>query len=104
MLVSTVSKLALQVQHLLVPVNADWDTTKALDAAKAMLAANPDIAGFFAANDQMAQGIGQAIKEAKKNIPVFGVDGIPDILTPYPERNSCWFSFTISIRNGKDGR
>jgi len=63
------------------PVNADWDTTKALDAAKAMLAANPDLAGFFAANDQMAQGIGQAVKEAKKDIPVFGVDGIPDILT-----------------------
>lgn len=63
------------------PVNADWDTTKALDAAKAMLAANPDIAGFFAANDQMAQGIGQAVKEAGKKIPVFGVDGIPDILT-----------------------
>jgi len=63
------------------PVNADWDTTKALDAAKAMLAANPDIAGFFAANDQMAQGIGQAVKEAGKKIPVYGVDGISDILT-----------------------
>ena len=62
------------------PVNADWDTTKALDAAKAMLAANPDIAGFFAANDQMAQGIANAVKEAGKKIPVYGVDGIPDIL------------------------
>ena len=62
------------------PVNADWDTAKALDAAKAMLAANPDLAGFFAANDQMAQGIAKAVKEAGKKIPVYGVDGIPDIL------------------------
>ena len=62
------------------PVNADWDTTKALDAAKAMLAANPDIAGFFAANDQMAQGIARAVAAAKKNIPVYGVDGIADAL------------------------
>lgn len=62
------------------PVNADWDTTKALDAANAMLVANPDIAGFFAANDQMAQGIARAVAAAKKNIPVYGVDGIADAL------------------------
>jgi len=40
------------------PVNADWDTTKALDAANAMITANKDIAGFFAANDQMAGQMG----------------------------------------------
>lgn len=60
------------------PVNADWDTTKALDAAKAMLAKNPDIKGFFAANDQMAQGIAQAV--AGQDIKVMGVDGIDAIL------------------------
>lgn len=62
------------------PVNADWDTTKALDAAKAMLAKNGDIKGFFAANDQMAQGIGKAVAEAGKDIKVMGVDGIEDVL------------------------
>lgn len=62
------------------PVNADWDTTKALDAANAMLVANPDLDGFFAANDQMAQGIARAVAAAKKNIPVYGVDGIADAL------------------------
>ena len=62
------------------PVNADWDTTKALDAANAMLVANPDLDGFFAANDQMAQGIARAVAAAKKNIPIYGVDGIADAL------------------------
>ena len=63
------------------PVNADWDTTKALDAANQMLVANPDLAGFFAANDQMAQGIAKAVAAAGKKIPVYGVDGIMDNLT-----------------------
>ena len=62
------------------PETADWDTTKALDKANAMLLANPDIAGFFAANDQMAQGIAKAVKAAGKKIPVYGVDGIADAL------------------------
>ena len=63
------------------PVNADWDTTKALDAANAMITANKDLAGFFAANDQMAQGVGKALKAAGLKIPVYGVDGIADALT-----------------------
>jgi ribose transport system substrate-binding protein len=63
------------------PVNADWDTTKALDAANQMLVAHPDIAGFFAANDQMAQGIAKAVAASGKKIPVYGVDGIMDNLT-----------------------
>lgn len=62
------------------PVAADWDTPKALDAAKAMLAKNPNITGFFAANDTMAQGIGQAVAESGKDIKVMGVDGIEPIL------------------------
>ena len=63
------------------PINADWDTTKALDTANAMLASNPDISGFFAANDQMAQGIAQAVEQAgRSDIKVMGVDGIEAIL------------------------
>ena len=62
------------------PINADWDTTKALDVANQMLVANPDIAGFFAANDQMAQGIAKAVAASGKKIPVYGVDGIMDNL------------------------
>ncbi|TRZ56989.1 MAG: sugar ABC transporter substrate-binding protein [Streptomycetaceae bacterium] len=62
------------------PINADWDTTKALDTANQMLVANPDIKAFFAANDQMAQGVAKAIAAAGKKIPVYGVDGIMDNL------------------------
>ncbi|NBV95750.1 MAG: sugar ABC transporter substrate-binding protein [Actinobacteria bacterium] len=61
------------------PENADWDTTKALDKANAMLLANPSIAAFFAANDQMAQGISKATNIGTKKI--YGVDGIADALT-----------------------
>jgi ribose transport system substrate-binding protein len=62
------------------PVNADWDTAKALDAAKAMIADNPDMTAIFAANDTMAQGIAQAVAESGKDIKVMGVDGIEPIL------------------------
>jgi ribose transport system substrate-binding protein len=61
------------------PENADWDTTKALDKANAMLLANPTIAAFFAANDQMAQGISKATSIGTKK--VYGVDGIADALS-----------------------
>ena len=45
-----------------------------------MIAANPNIAGIFAANDTMAQGIAQAVAESGKDIKVMGVDGIEPIL------------------------
>ena len=61
------------------PENADWDTTKALEKANAMLLANPSIAAFFAANDQMAQGISKATGIGTKKI--YGVDGIADALS-----------------------
>ena len=61
------------------PENADWDTTKALDKANAMLLANPKIDAFFAANDQMAQGISKATNIGTKK--VYGVDGIADALS-----------------------
>ena len=43
----------------------DWDRSKALNAAEDLMRANPDIKGFFAANDQMALGIAQAVKNAE---------------------------------------
>lgn len=61
------------------PENANWDTTMALDKANAMLLANPSIDAFFAANDQMAQGISRATNIGTKKI--YGVDGIADALS-----------------------
>jgi len=63
-------------------VAGDWDRAKALNAAEDLMRSNPDIKGFFAANDQMALGIAQAVKNAGKKgeIAIVGVDGIEDAL------------------------
>src|SRR3954447_16407780 len=63
-------------------VAGDWDRSKALSAAEDLMRSNPDIKGFFAANDQMALGISQAVKNAGKkgDVAIVGVDGIEDAL------------------------
>jgi ABC-type sugar transport system substrate-binding protein len=63
-------------------VAGNWDRAKALNAAEDLMRSNPDIKGFFAANDQMALGIAQAVKNAGKKgqIAIIGVDGIEDAL------------------------
>jgi ribose transport system substrate-binding protein len=61
-------------------VSADWDREKALTAADTILRANPDLAGFFAANDIMALGVQRAVMSAGKNVKVIGLDGITDAL------------------------
>jgi ABC-type sugar transport system substrate-binding protein len=64
------------------PVSADWDEGKAKLAASTLLHDHPGIAGFFAANDQMALGIAQAVADAgrKGRVAVVGVDGIKEAL------------------------
>src|SRR5260370_26129273 len=59
----------------------DWDRTKGYNLTKTMLVARPDIEGVWAANDEMAMGAIQALKEAGKagTIKVSGCDGIPEI-------------------------
>ncbi len=59
----------------------DWDRTKGYNLTKAMLVAHPDVDGVWAANDEMAMGAIQALKEAGKagQIKVSGCDGIPEI-------------------------
>ncbi len=42
---------------------ADWDRTKAYEKTKNMLVANPDINGVWAANDNMALGALEALRE-----------------------------------------
>jgi ABC-type sugar transport system substrate-binding protein len=64
------------------PVSADWDERKARLAAATLLRDDPDIRGFFAANDQMALGIARAVSDAgrKGAVAVVGVDGIAPAL------------------------
>lgn len=61
---------------------ADWERQKALTAATTIMEANPDLKGFFAANDDMGLGIVQAVKNAKKTgkITVISVDGNEEAL------------------------
>jgi ribose transport system substrate-binding protein len=60
---------------------ADWDRTKAYNDTKAMLVAHPDVSGVWCANDDMAMGAIQALKEAglAGKVKVTGTDGIPEM-------------------------
>jgi len=59
---------------------AEWDTTKAYNITKSLLAAYPDVDGVWAANDNMGMGAIQALKEAglAGDILVCGTDGNPE--------------------------
>lgn len=61
---------------------ADWERQKALTAATTIMQKNPDLKGFFAANDDMGLGIVQAVKNAGKagEVVVISVDGNEDAL------------------------
>jgi len=62
-------------------VAADWDREKALDAATTILQANPELGGFYSANDGMALGIVQATQNAGLNdVIVIGTDGNKDAI------------------------
>ena len=63
-------------------VAADWDRQTAQTRATDILSANPDLAGFFSANDDMALGIARAVANAGKTgeVDIIGVDGIEDAL------------------------
>ena len=60
--------------------SAEWDTTKAYNATKALLAAHKDVDGVWCANDNMAMGAIQALKEAglAGKVLVTGTDGNPE--------------------------
>ena len=59
---------------------AEWDTTKAYNVTKSLLAAYPDVDGVWAANDNMGMGAIQALKEAglAGKVLVTGTDGNPE--------------------------
>lgn len=61
---------------------ADWKREVALTKATDIIAANPDVAAFFAANDDMGLGIVKAVENAGKTgeIVVVSVDGNSDAL------------------------
>lgn len=56
--------------------NADWDRQKSKELASTWLQQNPDLKAIFCNNDDMALGVVEAVKEAKADTLVVGVDGI----------------------------
>ncbi|MFD4992034.1 substrate-binding domain-containing protein [Cellulosimicrobium cellulans] len=61
---------------------ADWKREVALTKATDILAANPDVKAFFAANDDMGLGIVKAVENAGRSgdVVVVSVDGNEDAL------------------------
>ncbi len=60
--------------------NGDWDRKKAMDVAADVLQSHPNLKAIVAANDNMAMGAFQAVKNAGKagEIIITGVDSTPD--------------------------
>jgi ABC-type sugar transport system substrate-binding protein len=63
-------------------VNADYNRTKAEIAAERILRTHPRLSGFFAASDNMALGIADAVDAAGKTgtVRIIGLDGIAEAL------------------------
>ncbi|MDX6647406.1 MAG: ribose transport system substrate-binding protein [Miltoncostaeaceae bacterium] len=87
--ISSHQRLAGFVRHarrtnlrIAVRVAADFDRTKAQLAAQRVMWARPAVVGFFAANDEMALGISDAVRAAggPGKVKIIGVDGIPEVL------------------------
>ncbi len=68
--------------RLVASLPADWDRARALDVATNILQRNPGLKAIYAANDTMALGAYQAVRNANKQgrILVVGTDGAPEAL------------------------
>ncbi len=60
---------------------ADWDRTKAYEKMKNLLIANPDVDGVWCANDNMALGAVEALRERglAGKVLVTGCDGVDEV-------------------------
>lgn len=61
-------------------VSANWSRDEALTQATTLLRANPDLAGFFVANDDMALGVARAVSDVGRTgeVEIISVDGVED--------------------------
>lgn len=62
--------------------SADYERDRALTETEAMLRVHPDLAGIFAANDEMGLGAAQAIANGGKEgkVKVVSIDGVQEAL------------------------
>ena len=68
--------------ELVAEQTAEWDRNKAVGVVEGWLAQYPDIAGIWAANDNMGLGALEALRTAKLNgkVPVVGIDGVSEVI------------------------
>jgi ribose transport system substrate-binding protein len=61
-------------------VSADWDRQVALTKAGDLLRSNPELKGFFVANDVMGLGVARAVANAglTGQVSIISVDGVPE--------------------------
>lgn len=60
-------------------VRTQWDRESGRNAMLSMVTAHPDLKGVMAQNDSIAEGVLAVLNERNmKDIPVVGVDGLPD--------------------------
>jgi ABC-type sugar transport system substrate-binding protein len=61
-------------------VAANWNREEALNQATTLLRANPDLVGFFVANDDMALGVARAVSDVGRSgkVKIISVDGVED--------------------------
>lgn len=65
----------------------NWDSTTAYNIATDLVSANPDLSAIFCCNDVMALAASKALMDAdaKKNVLIYGVDGIEEAKTAIRE-------------------
>ncbi|GAA2712423.1 substrate-binding domain-containing protein [Actinoplanes palleronii] len=69
--------------ELVQTVAANWERQEALTQATNLMRAQPDLKGFFVANDDMGLGVARAVATSGKTgqIKIISVDGIKDALS-----------------------
>lgn len=81
--------------------SANWKIDEAHDLVKTLLTANPDVKLIFCANDMMALGVVEYLKEInRKDILVAGFDNLEDMRT---EILAGWAYVTIDQQADKQG-
>ena len=86
-------------------VAANWERQEALTQATNILRAQPDLAGFFVANDDMGLGVARAVATAGKTgkVRIISVDGIKDALRGGQGRAGRRGRRAVPVRDRPDG-
>lgn len=84
---------------------ADWNRAKGMNAMQDIIVGNPDIDAVWAANDEMALGVVQALRGAGKldEVYVGGFDATPDALDAISNENMSFSVKQFPYEEGHKG-